>query len=105
LLVDADGVCPGAVLSIGHRGNPLYAPENTVAAFKSALGKADMVEMDGQLTSDGALVIMHDATVDRTTDGTGSIAANTLVWLKSLYAGSWFRRLAGNAFPRWRSYH
>jgi glycerophosphoryl diester phosphodiesterase len=88
--MEAGGVCPGAVLSIGHRGNSLYAPENTVASFKSALGKADMVEMDGQLTSDGKLVVMHDATVDRTTDGTGSIAANTLAWLKTLDAGSWF---------------
>ncbi len=78
LVINAGGVCPGAVLSIGHRGNSLFAPENTVAAFKSALGKADMVEMDGQLTSDGKLVVMHDATVDRTTDRTGGIVTNTL---------------------------
>lgn len=90
LVFRAGGVCPGAVLSIGHRGNSLFAPENTVASFKSALGKADMVEMDGQLTSDGQLVVMHDATVDRTTDGKGGIATNTLAWLKTLDAGSWF---------------
>src|SRR5512143_162902 len=84
ILVIAPGRgCPGAVLSIGHRGNSLYAPENTVASFRSALGKADMVEMDGQVTSDGVLVVMHDSTVNRTTDGTGGIATNTLAWLKT----------------------
>jgi glycerophosphoryl diester phosphodiesterase len=100
LVIGAGGVCTGAVLSIGHRGNSLYAPENTVAAFKSALGKADMVEMDGQPTSDGKLVVMHDSTVDRTTDGTGSVAANTLAWLKTLDAGSWFSSaFAGERVP------
>lgn len=90
LVFNVAGNCPAAVLSIGHRGNSRFAPENTVAAFKSALGKADMVEMDGQLSSDGKLVVMHDATVNRTTDGTGGIATNTLAWLKTLDAGSWF---------------
>ena len=78
------------VLSIGHRGNDLFAPENTVASFTAAQGKADLIEFDVQVTADGKLVIMHDSTVDRTTDGTGSIATNTLAKLKLLDAGSWF---------------
>src|SRR4051812_9712311 len=78
------------VLSIGHRGDSMFAPENTLAAFTSALGKADLVETDGQVTLDGHLVIMHDSTVDRTTDGTGAIANLTLAQLKQFDAGSWF---------------
>lgn len=79
-----------AVLSIGHRGNSLFAPENTVASFKSALGKADLVELDVRVTSDGQLMVMHDASVDRTTDGTGAFASKTMAELKQLDAGSWF---------------
>jgi glycerophosphoryl diester phosphodiesterase len=80
----------GSVLVIGHRGNDLFAPENTVASFAAALGKADYVEFDGRLSSDGVLVVMHDDTVDRTTDGTGTIASKTLAQLQALDAGSWF---------------
>lgn len=76
-----------AVLSIGHRGDSLHAPENTVAAFRSALGKADLVETDGRLTKDGVLVCMHDATVNRTTDGTGDVVNLTLQQIKLLDAG------------------
>jgi glycerophosphoryl diester phosphodiesterase len=79
-----------AVLSIGHRGNSLFAPENTLAAFTAALGKADLVELDGHVSSDGVIVVMHDSTVDRTTDGTGAISTKTLAQLKLLDAGSWF---------------
>jgi glycerophosphoryl diester phosphodiesterase len=86
------GACPGEVLVVGHRGNSRFAPENTVSAFKSALGKADFVEMDCRATSDGSLVVLHDNVVDRTTDGTGVVESNTLSYLKSLDAGSWFSR-------------
>ncbi|MFJ8359932.1 glycerophosphodiester phosphodiesterase [Streptomyces sp. NPDC093984] len=59
---------------IGHRGSPRRAPENTIASFEAAAGHgADYVETDVQFTKDGQPVIMHDATVDRTTDGTGRI--------------------------------
>jgi len=78
------------VLSIAHRGNSLYAPENTVAAFTAAWGKSDLVESDVHVTRDGHLVIMHDATVNRTTDGTGAISALTLAQIKALDAGFWF---------------
>jgi glycerophosphoryl diester phosphodiesterase len=80
----------GAVLAIGHRGNCLFAPENTLASFAAALGKADFVEFDGRLSSDGVLVVMHDDTVNRTTSGTGAVASLTLAQLQALDAGSWF---------------
>lgn len=80
----------GTVLSIGHRGNALFAPENTLASFLAAQGKADLVETDGRLSADGRLVIMHDATVDRTTDGIGAPGSMTVAQLKLLDAGSWF---------------
>jgi glycerophosphoryl diester phosphodiesterase len=79
-----------APLSIGHRGNSLFAPENTLASFRAALGKADFVELDGRVSSDGVLVVMHDATVTRTTEGTGNVSSLTLAQLKALDAGSWF---------------
>ena len=79
-----------AVLSISHRGGSLFAPENTIAAFTNSLAVTDLMETDAQITSDGKFVIMHDLTVDRTTDGTGAIATNTLANLKLLDAGAWF---------------
>ncbi len=73
-----------------HRGDSKYYPENTIPAFKSALRKkADMVETDLHMTSDGELIIMHDHTVDRTTDGTGLIREKTLEQIRNLDAGSW----------------
>ncbi|HEX5219135.1 MAG TPA: glycerophosphodiester phosphodiesterase family protein [Verrucomicrobiae bacterium] len=91
LIVFVAFVSPAAqVLAIAHRGNSVFAPENTMAAFNAANGKADMVETDGRPSSDGYLVIMHDATVDRTTDGTGAVSSLTLAQLKALDAGSWF---------------
>lgn len=78
------------VLSIAHRGGSLYAPENTIASFQLAHGVTDWMETDTHITSDGKIVIMHDATVDRTTDGTGTIVSKTLTQMKLLDAGSWF---------------
>jgi glycerophosphoryl diester phosphodiesterase len=89
-----------AVLSIAHRGNSLVAPENTVASIAAARGKADLIELDAQVTSDGQFVVMHDATVDRTTDGTGAVATNTLASLRLLDAGSWFApQFTGERIP------
>lgn len=79
-----------SVLSISHRGGSLFAPENTIAAFTNSIAVADLMETDSQITSDGKFVIMHDLSVDRTTDGTGLIATQTLAQLKLLDAGSWF---------------
>ena len=76
---------------IGHRGAAGYAPENTLAAFQKGfeLG-ANWVETDVQTTADGAYVLLHDAMVDRTTNGTGEVTQLSLKEIKSLDAGSWF---------------
>ncbi len=61
-----------------------------MVSFGAARGKADLVETDGRVSADGVLILMHDATVDRTTDGTGSVSGKTVAELKLLDAGSWF---------------
>jgi len=76
---------------IGHRGAKGYAPENTLPSFEKGLEcKADMIEFDVRLTKDARIIIMHDATVDRTTNGTGFVSSLTLKQIKSLDAGAWF---------------
>ena len=78
-------------LRIAHRGASGAAPELTRAAFARALEiGVDMIELDVQLTRDEQLVVLHDATLERTTDGRGAVAAHTLAELKQLDAGSWF---------------
>lgn len=75
-------------LTIGHRGVMGVEPENTLRSFVRADREGlDVIELDLHLSSDGALVVMHDATVDRTTDGTGAISDLTLAELRSLDAG------------------
>lgn len=75
-------------LVIAHRGNSAHRPENTLASFASAVEiGAGYVELDAQLTSDGHVVVLHDPTVDRTTDGCGSIAELTLGEAQGLSAG------------------
>ena len=75
----------------GHRGAPDVAPENTIAGFEAALNAgADYLEMDVQRSSDGVLVLMHDPTVDRTTNGHGAVAEKNVDDLVRLDAGSWF---------------
>jgi glycerophosphoryl diester phosphodiesterase len=72
----------------GHRGNPASHPENTLASFRSAIELGvDMVECDVHLSSDGALVVIHDHTLDRTTDGTGLVGLRSLAELRELDAG------------------
>jgi glycerophosphoryl diester phosphodiesterase len=76
-------------LTIGHRGLMGVEPENTLRSFVAAeKAGLDMIELDLHLSRDGALVVMHDATVDRTTDGTGPIADRTLAELRTLDAGA-----------------
>lgn len=73
-----------------HRGDSYCAPENTLPAFELALAKgAAQVEFDVRATRDGALVVIHDSTVDRTTDGTGRVSALTLSEIRALDAGGW----------------
>lgn len=79
------------MLVIAHRGASGYAPENTAAAFDLAIEMgATMIETDVQVTRDGALVLIHDALVDRTTNGHGPVADYLLAELQALDAGSWF---------------
>lgn len=71
-----------------HRGSSAHAPENTLVAFKLALDqRADGIELDVKLSADGQIVVMHDDTVDRTTNGTGRVKSLTLRELKQLDAG------------------
>ncbi|WP_370224211.1 glycerophosphodiester phosphodiesterase [Cytobacillus sp.] len=89
------------VENIAHRGATGYAPENTVAGFDLAVNmKADYIEIDVQRSKDGELVVIHDTTVDRTTDGTGKVGDLTFDYLKSLDAGSWKgEQFAGEPIP------
>lgn len=74
-----------------HRGASAHAPENTLAAFELALAQnADAIELDVKLSADGHVVVIHDVTVDRTTDSHGRVRDLSLAQLKSLDAGSSF---------------
>jgi glycerophosphoryl diester phosphodiesterase len=87
-------------LVMAHRGGAGLWPENTAHAFRqaAALG-VDVLEMDLHGTSDGALVVIHDATVDRTTNGAGAVKALTLAELKKLDAGYRWTADGGRTFP------
>jgi glycerophosphoryl diester phosphodiesterase len=86
---------------IAHRGASGTRPENTLPAFARAVALgADMVELDVQCTRDGEVVVMHDAALDRTTNGRGPVAARTLAEVRSLDAGRWFDpAFAGTTVP------
>ena len=74
-----------------HRGNSSCVPENTLAAFKSALElKVDAIELDVHLSSDGEIVVIHDENTKRTTGCNGLIAGMTLKEIRQLDAGEWF---------------
>jgi glycerophosphoryl diester phosphodiesterase len=80
----------GKTLVFGHRGASAYAPMNTLPAFELAAEQgADGVELDVHLSQDGHLIVLHDFTVDHTTDGQGYARDMTLTQLKKLDAGSW----------------
>ncbi len=87
--------------AIAHRGASDKFPENTLIAFEEALAQgADALECDVHLSADGEVVVIHDETVDRTTDGTGAVAEMTLEVLRRLDAGSWkHSRFAGQRIP------
>jgi glycerophosphoryl diester phosphodiesterase len=73
---------------VGHRGAPAYEPENTLRSFRRALDMGvSALELDVQLTRDGRLAVIHDETVDRTTDGHGRVRDFTLAELQRLDAG------------------
>ncbi|HEV3220367.1 MAG TPA: glycerophosphodiester phosphodiesterase family protein [Candidatus Acidoferrales bacterium] len=93
------------VWNIAHRGASGHAPENTLAAFRTAVEMgAKFIETDLQVTRDAWIVAMHDTTVNRTTDGRGQISMMNLADLRALDAGAWFdgagsRSFAGERVP------
>lgn len=97
-------VLQGAPLLIAHRGGSALAPENTLTAFRQAAERwpVDMIELDVRATSDGHCVVIHDPTVDRTTDGTGPVHAMSLAQLRELDAGARFRDADGEPSFRGR---
>lgn len=86
---------------IAHRGNSAVAPQNTLAAFEAAWrAGAASIEIDIQPTADGQVVVIHDDTVDATTDGQGVVTEMSLAALRALDAGSWFAAAyAGQRVP------
>ena len=85
---------------IAHRGASGRAPENTLQAFElAAADGADAFELDVRLSRDGAPVVMHDETLDRTTDRTGPVRAHALVDLRATDAGYRFTADGGRTFP------
>ena len=91
-------------LVIGHRGAAAVAPENTcVSIRRAAAAGVAMVEVDAKLTADGELVLLHDDTLDRTTDGKGAAAGVSLAGYAGLDAGRWFGdAFAGESVPTLR---
>ncbi len=76
---------------VGHRGAPRLAPENTLASFRAAAATGiKAIEFDVALTFDARPVVIHDTSLERTTNGYGLLAENTLESMSGLDAGSWF---------------
>ncbi len=98
LLLNAQQTIP---FTIAHRGASADAPENTVVAFREASRQqADAIEIDVRMTKDSMLVVIHDATVDRTTDGSGEVAEMTFAEIRTLDAGGWFgKKFSGERIP------
>ncbi len=89
------------VFVIGHRGASSSAPENTIPSFREAIElRVDFIEFDVHRSKDGVLVVIHDSTLDRTTDMRGPVSQFTLQQLKKMDAGSWFSpRFRGVQIP------
>jgi|GEM_PF-729107 len=94
-----DNSKPGKPRIFAHRGTTLLAPENTIAAFDLALHyECDVLETDVRLSKDNAVMVTHDQTVDRTTNGTGNVRHQTCAELKKLNASCKFKDLNGHAY-------
>jgi glycerophosphoryl diester phosphodiesterase len=89
------------VVVISHRGEHLHHPENTMPAFRAAVeAGADFIEVDVRTTSDGRLVLQHDGTVDRCTNGHGEVSKMTFEEIRKLDAGAKFNpEFAGTQVP------
>ena len=89
------------VLNIAHQGGEEEAPSDTLFALKTAVRKgADVLEIDVHATSDGEIVVLHDTTVDRTTNGSGRVDQTTLAEIKKLDAAHWFVPGCGTCHER-----
>lgn len=88
-------------LLLAHRGDLTHAPENTLPSFIQAIQKgADGIELDAKLTVDGHVIVIHDSTVNRTTNGSGKVATFTLDEIRNLDAGAWFdEKFTGTKVP------
>jgi glycerophosphoryl diester phosphodiesterase len=94
----------GWPVNFAHRGGRGFVPENTIEGFREAVRLGPVVlELDVRLSADGEVVVVHDETVDRTTDGTGAVARMTLAELQRLDAGYRFTLDGGVSFP-WRGH-
>ncbi len=91
---------------VGHRGVAALRPENTLASFEYAIELGlDGIETDIHMSADGELVLIHDDTLERTTNGSGNVWDFTLKQLKELDAGSWFsKEYAGQKIPTFREF-
>ncbi|MCB2182514.1 MAG: hypothetical protein KQH63_10840 [Desulfobulbaceae bacterium] len=89
------------LLVVAHRGASGTAPENTISAMKKALAcGVAMIEIDVRLTKDATIIVFHDSTLDRTTNGTGKVRDFSFQELSRLDAGSWFsEKFAGEKIP------
>jgi glycerophosphoryl diester phosphodiesterase len=92
-------------LIVAHRGSSGRAPENTITSFRCAVqDQADMIELDVRMSADHELVVMHDQTLRRTTNGSGYVRLKTLDTLQEIDAGSWFApRFHGERIPTLRA--
>jgi glycerophosphoryl diester phosphodiesterase len=98
--VQAGVAVPGKIMVISHRGEHLHHPENTIPAFQAAIDAgADYFEGDIRTTSDGKLVLMHDSTVNRMTNGTGPVQDMTFEQIRALDAGARFPEYKGTKVP------
>ena len=95
------GFRPDHPLCMAHRGASARAPENTLAAFKEAIRLGvDSIELDVHLSADGVPMVIHDDSVDRTTNGRGPVSSLTCRSLRRLDAGAWFSsRFRGERIP------
>ncbi|MEW4567821.1 glycerophosphodiester phosphodiesterase family protein [Tautonia sp. JC769] len=98
-VITEEGLDAGT-MTVGHRGLLNHAPENSLAGFRACVDLRVGFELDVRRTNDGALVCLHDESVDRTTDGTGAVEDYSLARITSLDAGAWFDpAFAGESVP------